>query len=47
MGGVLFIDEADDLCRPENDRDCGQEAIEILLQMMEDNRDDPRRRRRR
>ena len=40
MGGVLFIDEAYYLYRPENERDYGQEAIEILLQMMEDNRDD-------
>ena len=35
MGGVLFIDEAYDLYRPENERDYGQEAIEILLQVME------------
>ena len=40
MGGVLFIDEAYYLYRPENERDYGQEAIEILLQMMENNRDD-------
>jgi len=40
MGGVLFIDEAYYLYRPENERDYGQEAIEILLQVMEDNRDD-------
>ena len=40
MGGVLFIDEAYYLHRPENERDYGQEAIEILLQEMEDNRDD-------
>ena len=40
MGGVLFIDEAYYLCRPENERDYGQEAIEILLQVMEENRDD-------
>ena len=40
MGGVLFIDEAYYLYRPENERDYGQEAIEILLQMMEDHRDD-------
>ena len=40
MGGVLFIDEAYYLYRPENERDYGQEAIEILLQFMEDNRDD-------
>ncbi len=40
MGGVLFIDEAYYLYRPENERDYGQEAIEILLQVMEDDRDD-------
>jgi probable Rubsico expression protein CbbX len=40
MGGVLFIDEAYYLYRPENERDYGQEAIEILLQVMEDNRGD-------
>jgi probable Rubsico expression protein CbbX len=40
MGGVLFIDEAYDLYRPENERDYGQEAIEILLQVMENQRDD-------
>lgn len=40
MGGVLFIDEAYYLYRPENDRDYGQEAIEILLQVMENRRDD-------
>ena len=40
MGGVLFIDEAYYLYRPENERDYGQEAIEILLQVMEDNRSD-------
>jgi probable Rubsico expression protein CbbX len=40
MGGVLFIDEAYYLYRPDNERDYGQEAIEILLQVMENNRDD-------
>ena len=40
MGGVLFIDEAYYLYRPENERDYGQEAIEMLLQQMEDHRDD-------
>jgi probable Rubsico expression protein CbbX len=39
-GGVLFIDEAYYLYRPENERDYGQESIEILLQFMENNRDD-------
>jgi len=40
MGGVLFIDEAYYLYRPENERDYGQEAIEILLQVMESRRGD-------
>jgi len=40
MGGVLFIDEAYYLYRPENERDYGQEAIEILLQVMEGRRAD-------
>jgi probable Rubsico expression protein CbbX len=40
MGGVLFIDEAYYLYKVENERDYGQEAIEILLQVMENNRDD-------
>jgi probable Rubsico expression protein CbbX len=40
MGGVLFIDEAYYLYRPENERDYGQEAIEILLQVMENRRTD-------
>ncbi len=40
MGGVLFIDEAYYLYRPENERDYGQECIEILLQAMENQRDD-------
>jgi len=40
MGGVLFIDEAYYLYRPENERDYGQEAIEILMQVMENQRDD-------
>ena len=39
-GGVLFIDEAYYLYRPENERDYGQEAIEILLQVMESERED-------
>jgi probable Rubsico expression protein CbbX len=39
-GGVLFIDEAYYLYRPENERDYGQESIEILLQVMEAERDD-------
>jgi len=40
MGGVLFIDEAYYLYRPENERDYGQEVMEILLQVMENQRDD-------
>ncbi len=40
MGGVLFIDEAYYLYKPENERDYGQESIEILLQTMENHRDD-------
>ncbi|RJF80561.1 CbbX protein [Oleomonas cavernae] len=40
MGGVLFIDEAYYLYRPENERDYGQESIEILLQVMENKRED-------
>lgn len=40
MGGVLFIDEAYYLYKLENERDYGQESIEILLQVMENNRDD-------
>jgi probable Rubsico expression protein CbbX len=39
QGGVLFIDEAYYLHRPENERDYGQESIEILLQVMESDRD--------
>ena len=40
MGGVLFIDEAYYLYKPENERDYGQESIEILLQVMENHRED-------
>jgi probable Rubsico expression protein CbbX len=40
MGGVLFIDEAYYLYRPENDRDYGQEAIEMMLHVMEERRGD-------
>jgi probable Rubsico expression protein CbbX len=40
MGGVLLIDEAYYLYRPENERDYGQECIEILLQFMEAHRED-------
>jgi probable Rubsico expression protein CbbX len=40
MGGLLFIDEAYYLYRKENERDYGQESIEILLQAMENQRED-------
>jgi len=40
MGGVLFIDEAYYLYRSDNERDYGQESIEILLQVMENHRED-------
>jgi len=40
IGGVLFIDEAYYLHRPENERDYGQEAIEVLLSTMESERED-------
>ncbi|NWJ96370.1 MAG: AAA family ATPase [Chloroflexi bacterium] len=40
MGGVLFIDEAYYLYRKENERDYGQETIEVLLQVMENQRED-------
>src|SRR5216117_3456874 len=40
IGGVLFIDEAYYLYRQENERDYGQEVIEILLQVMETQRED-------
>jgi probable Rubsico expression protein CbbX len=40
MGGVLFIDEAYYLYKPDNERDYGSEAVEILLQVMENQRDD-------
>ena len=40
MGGVLFIDEAYYLYRPENERDYGQESLEILLQVMESSRNE-------
>jgi probable Rubsico expression protein CbbX len=40
MGGVLFIDEAYYLYKPDNERDYGSEAIEIILQVMENKRDE-------
>jgi probable Rubsico expression protein CbbX len=39
MGGVLFIDEAYYLFRPGDSKDYGQECIDILLQVMENDRD--------
>jgi probable Rubsico expression protein CbbX len=39
-GGILFIDEAHHLHKPDNERDYGAEAIELLLQVMENQRDD-------
>ena len=40
QGGILFIDEAHPLYKPDNERDYGAEAIELLLQVMENQRDD-------
>jgi probable Rubsico expression protein CbbX len=40
QGGILFIDEAHHLYKPNNERDYGAEAIELLLQVMENQRDD-------
>jgi probable Rubsico expression protein CbbX len=40
QGGILFIDEANHLYKPDNERDYGSEAIELLLQVMENQRDD-------
>ena len=40
MGGVLFIDEAYSIYRLDNERDYGQEAVEMLLQVMENERQD-------
>ena len=39
MGGVLFIDEAYTLYRAEDSKDYGQECIDILMQVMENQRD--------
>jgi probable Rubsico expression protein CbbX len=39
MGGVLFIDEAYTLFRAEDSKDYGQECIDILMQVMENDRD--------
>ena len=40
MGGLLLVDEAYYLYNASNDRDYGQESIEILLNVMENNQDD-------
>jgi probable Rubsico expression protein CbbX len=40
QGGILFIDEAHHLYKPDNERDYGSEAVELLLQVMENQRDD-------
>jgi probable Rubsico expression protein CbbX len=40
MGGILFIDEAYYLYKPDNEKDYGSESIEILLQVMENQRDE-------
>ena len=40
MGGVLFIDEAYNIYRLDNERDYGQEAVEMLLEVMENDRQD-------
>ncbi|MFN2388223.1 MAG: CbbX protein [Actinomycetota bacterium] len=40
MGGVLFIDEAYHIYRVDNERDYGQETVELLLQVMENDRED-------
>ena len=40
MGGVLFIDEAYHIYRVDNERDYGQETVELLLQVMENRRED-------
>ena len=39
-GGILFIDEAHHLYKPDNERDYGAESVELLLQVMENQRDD-------
>jgi probable Rubsico expression protein CbbX len=40
QGGILFIDEAHHLYKPDNEKDYGSEAVELLLQVMENQRDD-------
>ncbi len=39
-GGVLFIDQSHKLYQPDNEKDYGAEAIEVILQVMENQRDD-------
>ena len=40
IGGVLFIDEAYALVSPDTTNDYGSEAVDTLVKMMEDHRDD-------
>lgn len=39
-GGILFIDNAYTIYQPDNERDYGSEAVEMILQVMENQRDD-------
>lgn len=40
MGGILFIDEAYTITKPNDERDFGHEAVEAIMNAMEDNRED-------
>ena len=40
MGGILFIDEAYALVNPDVPNDFGMEAVDTLVKLMEDHRDD-------